>query len=135
METAGNHVVKTTPLELEFDVNISDHRYQHLDSEYESHKCEPLIELPASPSRELEDIEDLLKDSDHCSNSGETDDDILTIRLESKVLRESKPESANKKIISTKGDTTETWDILNFPVPSPKPILKLAGRLLTVHKV
>ncbi|WOG93516.1 hypothetical protein DCAR_0312802 [Daucus carota subsp. sativus] len=135
VETAGNHVVKTTPLELEFDVNISDHGYQHLDSEYESHKCEILIELPASPSRELEDIEDLLKDSDHCSNSGETDDDILTIRLESKVLRESKPESANKKIISTKVDTTETWDILNFPVPSPKPILKLAGRLLTVHKV
>lgn len=127
MVSAG--VLKATPLELEFD-----DKYQHQNSEYESYEYEPLIELPASPPRELDDIEDLFKDSDHYSSSGESDDDILTIRLNSKVLRESILKSANRKIISTKGDISETSAISDLLAP-PMPILKLAGRLMTVHKV
>lgn len=133
MVTAGSHVVKTTPLELESGVNISYSEYQCQNLEYESHKYEPIIELPASPP--LEDIEDLFKDSDHYSSSGESDDDILTIRLDSEVLRESTLETANKKIILTKGATSETWTISDLPAPPQMPILKLAGRLKTVHKV
>ncbi|KAK1383984.1 hypothetical protein POM88_021719 [Heracleum sosnowskyi] len=127
---AGNHVVKATLLELEFD-----DKYQHQNLNYESYKYEPLIELPASPPHELEDIEDLFEDSDHYSSSGESDDDILTIRLDSKVLSESILESASRKIISTKGDTSETSAISDLLALTPMPILKLAGRLMTVHKV
>lgn len=127
-------VVRTPPALDLLEMNISD-------SGYQSQNCKPIVELPASPEpeSELEDIEDLFKESDgkyESKNLHASDDDIPIIRLDNENLRQNILDYVEKNKISLQGgDVSKAWALLNSPAALPKPKLKHVGRLRTIHQV
>lgn len=134
-------VAVETPLVLEIDPDVSDSEYQHTKfkagSEHHRQKCEPIVEHPPSPEpAELEDIEDLCKDSDVLNDLGNyDDDDIPIIRIDNEACMENITEYAKQYNISLEGDMSKILALLNSPAPLPLPPLKYEGRLRTVHQV
>lgn len=139
--TAPNLVVETTPLVLEIDPDVSDSEFQckkfEADSDHHRQKCEPIVEHPPSPEpSELEDIEDLCKDSDELSGlENYDDDDIPIIRIDNEACMENIIEYAKRYNISLEEDMSKLWSLLDSPAPLPMPPLKHVGRLRTVHQV
>lgn len=139
--TTQNPVVKTMPLVLEIDPDVSDLEHQRKNSEpgseYLRQQCEPIIEHPASPEpSELEDIEDLYKDSDELNGfRNHDDDDIPIIRIDNEACMKNIIECAKRNNISYEGDMSKILALLNSPAPLPMPPLKHVGRLRTVHQV
>lgn len=139
--TAPDLVVETTPLVLEIDPDVSDSECQlkkfEASSDHQRQKSEPIVEHPPSPEPvELEDIEDLFKNSDELSGLGNhDDDDIPIIRIDNEACMENITEFAKRYNISLEGDMSKILSVLDSPAPLPMPPLKHVGRLRTVHQV
>lgn len=139
--TTPNLVVEITPLVLEIDADVSDSECQRkkfeAGSDYHRQKCEPIVEHPPSPEpAELEDIEDLCKDSDELGGPRNyDDDDVPVISLDNEACMENIIEYAKQYNISLEGDMSKILSLLDSPAPLPMPPLKHVGRLRTVHQV
>ncbi|KAL8156541.1 hypothetical protein AgCh_001584 [Apium graveolens] len=138
---AQNLVVETMPLVVEIDLVVSDSECQlkkiEAGSDHRRQKCEPIVEHPPSPEpAELEDIEDLCKDSEELSGLGNyDDDDIPIIRIDNEACMENIIEYAKRYNISLEGDMSKILSLLDSAAPLPLPPLKHVGRLRTVHQV
>lgn len=99
---------------------------------------EPFVEMPTSPEHHMEqlelgDIEDLYQDLNvalpDLNDYPESDDDILTIRLDDEAY-DNQNEAEN---LTQEGNTSHALAIPSVPLSTPIPNYR--GRLKSVHQV
>lgn len=109
-------------------------------SEYSNTAVEPVVEMPTSPEHHMEhfelgDIEDLYQDLNvalpDLNDYPESDDDILTIRLDDEAY-----ENINEAEAEYSVEEENMSHALAIPsVPLSTPIPNYRGRLKSVHQV
>ncbi|XP_074372599.1 DNA glycosylase/AP lyase ROS1-like isoform X1 [Apium graveolens] len=128
-----NLPVFVTPLpESVSEVKILDED-NVLDSTYHTQDCQPIIEVPESPRPESVEPQELRDIEDYCTDH---DDEIPTIRLNEKELKENLQHILVNEYMFQEGDIADALTALTkvaASVHSRK--LKFTEKLKTVHQV